>query len=215
MRAPTSSSHGPRRAAGTRWCTIHDVTKRTLPIRRVCPKGEKWEDMAVVDGGRQCLRCDAHLLDLSTLTEAQVDLVRQRARLGAGVCAKVSLDSDGLPIYRKAAVRRLVQTAAGVVMSVSLAACGEPEGVTVTPLAPRATEAKVEPEVVAEPEAVRPKPEIDAEPEAAKPEPVVDAESDCVASGADAADQPRERRRVRRRRRGPDGEEFLILGFLD
>jgi hypothetical protein len=180
------------------------MAKRSLPIRSVCPEGERWEDMARADGGRRCLRCAAHLLDLSTLTEAQVDDLRRVSRAGDGVCAKVSLDSEGAPIYRQTAVRRLVQTAAGVVMSVSLAACGEPDGVTVTPLAPRATEATVEPE--------REKPQ----PEKPEPEVLADCERAAEADSEDGtAHDPSERRRVRHRGPRPDEEERLILGFID
>jgi hypothetical protein len=81
--------------------------------------------MAPEDGGRRCLRCDRHLVDLSELTEPQVEELRALARSGGAerMCAKVSLDTDGSPIYRQRAVRRLVQAAAGVVISVSVAAC--------------------------------------------------------------------------------------------
>lgn len=183
------------------------VTKRSLPIRVPCPKGERWQDMAQETGGRRCLRCDDHIVDLSALTEAQAQDFRRRMR-GKQVCAVVSVDSEGTPIYQRRAVRRLVQTAAGVVMSVSLAACGgEGDGVTVTQLEP-ATAAHAEPEIVAEP---KPEPtmEWDHEP---KPD------GDCAATaetGSATADDSAPHRRVRRRGPRTDPSERLILGYMD
>ncbi len=173
--------------------------------------------MAVVDGGRQCLRCDRHLLDLSTLTEAQVDDLRRRARQGRGVCAKLSLDSRGAPIFQKTAIRRLVQSAAGVVMSVSLAACGEPDGVTVTPLPPRTAEATHEAtnepkeELVAE---AKPASEAAAEEESAKPSPD-GADRESASANSDGADEARPTRRRARRARRSDDEPIFIVGYVD
>lgn len=163
--------------------------------------------MAPEDGGRRCLRCDRYLVDLSELTEPQVDELRALARIGGAqrVCAKVSLDADGAPIYRRRAVRRLVQAAAGVVISVSLAACD-----TESDERARTSEPAVEMEPLPEsapandPPAA-PSAEAEAQPE---PEPEPQTKAQVIETSMEA--QPRRRPRPR-----PTREEDPIVGLLD
>ena len=174
--------------------------------------------MAPEDGGRRCLRCDRHLIDLSELTPAQVDDLRALARTSGArrLCAKVSLDADGLPIHRQRAVRRLVQTAAGVVMSMSLAACDAAGG--------------------AERERA-PEPSVEMQPLPPAEEPARDPASDAVEQGTageatrsasesatidtpapdttEAETAPPREQRPRRRRPTAAPEEDPIVGLLD
>lgn len=106
--------------------------KRSLPIQTPCPYGESWSDMAEEDGGRRCQRCDEHLVDISLLTWSQAKQLKKLSAKVGGLCASVRRDERGAPIYARTKTRRLV-VAAGTVLSVSLAACGEPGTPTAGP----------------------------------------------------------------------------------
>ncbi len=104
--------------------------------------------------GHRCDHCDRHIFDYAQLTEAQVREIKERS--GGTICRSVRFDADGAPIYAKRALHRVVETAAGVVMTVSLAACGsDAVGEPPVPIAPEPAPAAAEaPTPPAEPEEV-------------------------------------------------------------
>jgi hypothetical protein len=114
------------------------------------------------EGGRRCARCDRHIYDFSLLTEAQATEVKRLN--GGSVCRKITLDADGAPIYAQRAMRAVVRTAAGVVLSVALAACE------------------------AEPAAVAPRTEVASPHEA--PEPVAPGPEEPTTVGSEAEEPP-------------------------
>ena len=159
--------------------------KRRLPLSIPCPYDLRWDEMPEEEGGRHCDRWDRHVFDFSLLTEEQATEVKRLS--GGPVCRTVHLDEEGAPIYARKALRKVVQTAAGVVLSVSLAASDDAAATsareeTVQPAATPAvaeltpaTEAPAEdppavaetpPVEVAVQEPVEPEAEPDPEPEA-------------------------------------------------
>lgn len=140
--------------------------------------------------GHRCDHCDRHIFDYAQLTEAQVREIKERS--GGTICRSVRFDADGAPIYAKRALHRVVETAAGVVMTVSLAACGsDAVGEPPVPIAPEPAPAAAEaPTPPAELEEVVAPPAVPAEPEG---------------EGSAPPTEPAIRRRhVRRRRPSPD-----------
>lgn len=193
-----------------------------LPIRLPCPFGERWTEMTPEEGGRRCARCDRHLIDLSRLTAPQASQLVAVAK-NQRICAKVDRDVDGKPIFAKRAARRLVSTAAGVVMSVSIAACGADDA---SP--PRSVELRAEPEEPLPPpeepetaQARAPAPVPDPDPDPAPvpdpdpaPDPVTVPDPDPHSDPAPPTARRASRRRPRRRPPRRHVDDDPLVGLL-
>lgn len=163
------------------------------------------------DGGRRCARCDRHIYDFSQLTEAQATEVKRLS--GGSVCRKVFLDEDGAPIYAQRAVRAVVRTAAGVVLSVALAACdAEP-----APASPRPATSSHEVhealhEAAPSPDEEEPMVPMEAEVQPEVP-PEVEAEVEPEVEPEVRAAPPSPRPRRHRVRRPPSHDEDPLVGL--